>query len=116
MRRAAGPLWALPVLACLAAAPALAAERVVEVYVDGFVPAELTVAPGDTVTWVNRSPVPHEMAFAADPTGEGAPEPRWFLEHRPVSLRAGPPGRYPYRCRWHGLYGVLVIRAPGGEG
>lgn len=110
----AGPrAAALPLLWLLAAAPALAHEWTVEVYADGFVPADLALAPGDTVTWVNRSPVPHEMAFTADPTGEGRAAPRWFLDAAPVTLRVGPPGRYPYRCNWHGIYGVLGVSAPG---
>jgi len=107
---------ALPLLWLLAAATAGAADWTVDVYADGFSPATLTLAPGDRVTWVNRSPVPHEMAFTGDPTGAGRTNPRWPLGTEPVVLRVAGPGRFPYRCNWHGIYGVLDVRppAPGG--
>jgi plastocyanin len=112
-----GPgLAAASVVWLLAAAPAGAAAWTVEVFADGFSPATLALAPGDTVTWVNRSPVPHEMAFDADPTGAGRSDPRWLLRADPVTLRVARPGRYPYRCNWHGIYGVLDVRAPAPGG
>jgi plastocyanin len=85
----------------------------VEVYLDGYQPEALTVTAGDTVTWVNRSPVPHEMAFTGDPTGGGADDTAPVLLKSPVSLTVTRPGSYPYRCNWHGFYGLLTVRPRG---
>lgn len=41
------------------AAPALAADHVIEIVDFAFVPTDRIVRPGDTVTWINRDIVPH---------------------------------------------------------
>ena len=52
-------------------------ERVtaqVDITPDGFVPAELKVAPGTKVVWVNTSPDPRQVAANPYPTREDLPE------------------------------------------
>ena len=40
---------------------------------DGAVPDELTVRPGDTVTWVNEDSIPHVLSFATLNDSDGKP-------------------------------------------
>ncbi|ABS66226.1 blue (type 1) copper domain protein [Xanthobacter versatilis] len=62
----AAALFAAALLALalgLAARPAAAAGEEVTVSIDNFTftPAEVTVAPGTTVTWVNNDDIPHTV-------------------------------------------------------
>jgi plastocyanin len=51
----------LPLLLLLTASAASAAEAVVHIDNFTFSPAELTVKPGTTVTWVNGDDIPHSI-------------------------------------------------------
>ena len=71
-----------------------------------YAQSELTVAPGDTVVWVNRDIVPHTV------TGDGrqfdsgslSPSAEW-------SFVARERGRFPYTCTFHPVMkGVLVVK------
>lgn len=59
--------WMAPVLAALllaaAAPPAAAAASDVTVRIDNFTfsPADLTITPGTTVTWINNDDIPHTV-------------------------------------------------------
>ncbi len=88
-----------------------AADHRVAAETNDFIPAQVEVAPGDTVTWVGNSPVLHQMRFDADPTGGGA-APELFVRNRPVSLRVTVPGSYHYVCTWHGMHGHIIVRQP----
>jgi plastocyanin len=119
---------ALVLLALAAVAPALAANVAVSIADKTFEPAELTVAPGDTVTWTVTKSIgeAHTVTSAAqdgkaagaifdsqkdDPgltklKDEGATFSFTFLE----------PGEYPYACVVHaGMTGTIVVQAAGGE-
>src|SRR6266481_4659806 len=54
---------------------------------------ELTVAPGDTVVWVNRDIVPHTVTADGRrfDSGSMSPSAQW-------SFAAREPGRFPYAC------------------
>lgn len=96
-RRVLVPL--LLVLAAAAVVPGAPPSRVHMVEIRGmaFHPAELTVATGDTVVWINRDVVPHTA------TASG-PQP-WDTGN----LLPGEQGRYTaqsvgvinYICAWH---------------
>ena len=71
-----------------------------------FVPATLTVAPGDTVVWTNTDFVEHS-ATARDSS--------WDSQAIPANgtwrLVAGTPGRQAYYCVLHPvMQGTLVVR------
>lgn len=106
---------AAAVAAAVAAGSACAAEWTVRTYTTAFEPDRLTVAVGDTVTWVNQTPARHLLVFAGDPTGAGRAEVQQGLERAPFAMTVRVPGRYPYRCPIHAMYAVLVVApAPGG--
>ena len=83
------------------------AARETVVAMDGvsFVPEQITVKVGETVTWANKDPFPHDVK-AADgsfASGEIAPDARW-------QYRATKAGRFPYTCTLHpGMDGVLIV-------
>ncbi|MBA3451297.1 MAG: cupredoxin domain-containing protein [Chloroflexia bacterium] len=71
-----------------------------------FVPYSVAVAPGDTITWVNRSTTSHTVtgdALAFDDSGPIAPGDSF-------SLTFDEPGTYAYRCGPHpGMVGEIVV-------
>lgn len=77
-------LWLVLPLAILVAAGGGPAPRVHSVEIRGMAyhPAELSVAPGDTIVWINRDIVPHTA------TGQGTAP--WDTGH----LVSGASGRY----------------------
>jgi len=102
---------ALALLACSAcgcaqrAAQRRSALHVVVIKQVAFQPAELSVAPGDTVEWQNQDLVPHTSS-ATDSTwdsGDLLPDRRW----RWVAARAG---TFPYACRYHtNMHGTVRV-------
>lgn len=97
-----------------ASAPAAAdapAGPVVEVEIRElkFQPAEITVAPGTTVRWVNRDPLAH-TATAAGSWDSGLLEPDATFERTFTA-----PGRHEYLCTPHPfMTGVVIVE--GGDG
>lgn len=55
------------ILALTALGSATAADRAVSITRTGFVPADVTVAVGDTVTWRNSDTIPHQVTFNGTP-------------------------------------------------
>src|SRR5215210_7809721 len=58
---------ALATLALTALGSATAADRAVSITRTGFVPADVTIAAGDTVTWRNTDTVQHQVSFNGTP-------------------------------------------------
>ena len=103
-RRVRSVLLAGLAIAAACGEPAARQHRVVMEAV-GYAPATLTVAAGDTVTWVNADPVPHTVTLAghegAGDHVEAGAEFRWVAEGR---------GTLRYTCRYHGgMTGVVVV-------
>ena len=114
----------------LAAIPALAVDH--QVNVGGtnvrFDPEDITIAPGDTVTWVSVSPQPHNVhanddsfrcAAGCDGDGHGGSgAPR--IGPWSATLAFPNVGVYGYRCDPHANYGmrgvVRVVEGGGGGG
>jgi len=72
-----------------------------------FVPAELHVTVGETVTWTNKDPFPHNVTAArAHVHSPDLPEGgTWSFTPRA-------PGRVDYACTLHpGMKGVLIVEA-----
>ncbi len=73
-----------------------------------FVPPDLTVATGTTVTWTNHDDVSHtvsaddENAFDSSALGQGMS----------FSVTAGAPGRYTYFCRIHPFMRATLTVTP----
>lgn len=88
------------------AAPDPDGRNAVNVLNNGFEPASITVAVGDTVNWVwDPSAVGHNVVPDGDAPGSSGP-PRNYPKF--LSFRFLEPGVYPYYCQTHG--------APGGIG
>ena len=105
-----GALRAAAVLLALAAAGCAGAERAprahaVEIAAFVYRPAELAVAPGDTVVFTNRDPVPH-TATAADgswDSGSLAKDASWRLVVPENGIGA-------YRCAFHPNMAATLTR------
>lgn len=86
----------LGIAGAAACAPATRAHHHVEIAGLVFRPGALTVAPGDTVSWINRDIVPHTAT---------AREGRWDSGEIPAggsfTLVVGEPGELRYYCRYH---------------
>jgi plastocyanin len=87
------------------AGAANAAPRVHTVLIEGmrFQPEGLTVAPGDTVVWINRDMVPHTATSASGrfDSGELAPGKSWTY-----TVRAA--GEFNYICTYHPLMKAIL--------
>ena len=90
----------------LMAGTTVAAEHQVQIYKYAYTPAELTIQPGDTVTWVNAEKrVSHSVLFSA--TGE---ESERFFPGEQWSRRFDQAGRFEYRCGPHPeMKGLIVV-------
>jgi len=70
-----------------------------------FTPERLIVKVGETVTWTNKDPFPHNVKSAdgSFESGEIAPDAQW-------QYRATAAGRFPYTCTLHpGMDGILIV-------
>ena len=70
-----------------------------------FEPEKLIVKVGETVTWTNKDPYPHNVT-ATDgefKSGDLAPDAKW-------QFQATKAGRFPYTCTLHpGMNGILIV-------
>jgi plastocyanin len=70
-----------------------------------FNPERLIVKVGDTITWTNKDPYPHNVVSStgAFQSEEIPPDGQW-------QFRATAAGRYPYTCTRHpGMDGILIV-------
>lgn len=99
---------ALALGAVVAAAGAMAAppKHTVTMEAVRFDPPVVTVKRGDSVTWINRDPYPHNV------TAKGAFQSREIAADGKWTYVAAKPGRYDYVCTLHpGMKGTLVVEA-----
>jgi plastocyanin len=102
-------ITAAAVLALTAFGSAAAADRAVSITAAGFVPADVTIAAGDTVTWRNTHTVAHQVVFTQTPCN---------LTIQPgatgtCTFRAG--GRYNYRDpsqQGNAFRGTVTVTGP----
>jgi plastocyanin len=91
-------------------AGAAAATEAPQLTIDNFAftPAEITVSPGTTITWLNRDDIPHTVTDAAD-----------AREFKSAPLDTGDSfshlfakaGTYRYFCSLHAhMQGTIVVR------
>ncbi|NEP18213.1 MAG: plastocyanin [Leptolyngbya sp. SIO4C1] len=108
----------------LVASPANAADYEVKMGSDSgllvFEPANLTVKPGDTVTWVNNKMAPHNVIFD-EKSIPGGKEVADKLTHNQLTFAPGEsysstfdvePGEYTYYCAPHrgaGMVGKVTV-------
>lgn len=70
-----------------------------------FVPGDVTVAAGETLTWINKDPFPHNVASA--PGGFASQD---LQPGKTWSFTPKVEGRFPYVCTLHpGMAGTLIV-------
>ena len=86
-----------------------------------FEPSELTIEPGDTVTFLNAQEDMHDVMFVGVPKGvdEMIMSPMHEKEGDKFSYTFTVPGTYQYHCHPHeklGMKGTLIVGAPSKPG
>lgn len=70
-----------------------------------FVPKEIRISAGDTVTWVNEDPMLHDVDLGS--LGQ-SPDLR---KGETYSMTFNQPGRYDYDCDIHpGMTGTVIVQ------
>ncbi|MBI4715859.1 MAG: cupredoxin domain-containing protein [Nitrospirae bacterium] len=93
-------------------ADADARDWLIETTTENFYPIRITAQIGDQIQWKNLDMVSHEIVFTGNPTFTGEKSIHFFLpKGKTVSITLEKPGRYPYKCRWHGMFGEIEVRA-----
>jgi plastocyanin len=91
------------------AAPAAAVKSGAKVSIVNFTftPGEITIAPGETVTWTNDDGAPHGLEY-----NDGAKGVDPLLPGASFSRQFDRPGTYEYNCSVHPyMTGRVVVRA-----
>ena len=71
-----------------------------------FTPGEITIAPGETVTWTNDDGAPHGLEY-----NDGAKGVDPLLPGSSFTRRFDQPGTYDYNCSVHPyMTGRVVVR------
>ena len=72
-----------------------------------FTPAEITIAPGESVTWTNDDGAPHGLEYHDGEKGTDL-----LLPGTSFSRRFDRPGTYDYNCSVHPyMTGRVIVRA-----
>jgi plastocyanin len=72
-----------------------------------FTPAEVTIAPGESVTWVNDDGAPHGLEYHDGSAGKDL-----LLPGASYNRRFDQPGTYDYNCSVHPyMTGRVIVRA-----
>ena len=105
---AAVPASADPVASAAPEAPVPAAPAVQQVTIDNFTftPANVTVAAGTTVTWINHDDVPHTVTANDKLFTSKALDTDGTFSHTFTK-----PGTYPYFCAVHRhMTGQIIVK------
>lgn len=96
-------------IALLSAANATQGRGVIVAIADGqFIPAQLTIAVGTSVTWNNQDQRDHSIVADDGSFSSGNLKPGRSFSHRFET-----PGSFGYRCALHPRErGVVVVREP----
>ncbi len=104
----------LPLLAaCGASTTQLPPGPAVSATDNAFMPRELDIQPGQTVTWVNNGQTAHTVTADDGSFNSGFFQPGAVFKHTYTK-----PGRYPYYCSLHGAaggYGMAGVIVVGGS-
>jgi plastocyanin len=72
-----------------------------------FTPAQITIAPGESVTWTNDDGAPHGLVYQ-----DGAKGTDLLLPGASFSRQFDRPGTYDYSCAVHSyMTGRVIVRA-----
>ena len=88
-------------------APAAGARHTVAIDALAFTPSQLSVRPGERVTWINRDPFPHTATADG-----GAFDSKEIAPGASFTYVAAAPGEYPYRCTLHPTMRATLVVEP----
>jgi plastocyanin len=72
-----------------------------------FTPAEITIAPGESIIWINNDGAPHGLEFP-----DGSPSSDLLLPGASYTRPFDKPGTYEYNCSVHPyMTGRVIVRA-----
>ncbi len=105
----------------LIAVPAFAADYTITEANYKFSPKNLTIQPGDTVTFLNGEDKNHDVMFVSVPKGvdEMIMSPMMKKKGEKFSYTFTVPGTYEFHCHPHeeqGMRGSLIVGAPSKPG
>ncbi|MDO5370955.1 amicyanin [Paracoccus sp. (in: a-proteobacteria)] len=101
-------------ISILTEAPAAAAEAptdavIVNIAKMKYEPAEVTIKPGQTVTWINTEAMPHNVAFKAGAVGDAKMDGAMMKKEQSYSITFNEAGSYDYHCTPHPFMKAKVI-------
>ena len=106
-----GPLFVAGILlgaANFRVRPASAAEATIAIDNFAFTPAQLTVAPGTRVTWINNDDIAHLVVDAKEPQAMKSPP---LDTGDKFAFTFAKPGTYPYFCALHPhMQGTVIVK------
>lgn len=112
--RQRSPLLPFCLAALLAVPAAHAADVDINIVGSSFSPRNVTIQPGDTVTWTNSNQGEHNVASTDAGFSSGAPSLSWTFSHTFDS-----PGTFEYFCEPHralGMTGTVTVKEEDGGG
>lgn len=87
---------------------ALAAEIEVTIKKFKFIPAEITINKGDTITWLNKEKRQYHSVWFEQ---LGEPEADYFFPNESYSRVFTESGTFPYRCGPHPkMTGTVIVK------
>ena len=70
---------------------------------------EVTIKPGQTVTWINTEAMPHNVAFKAGVVGDAKMDGAMMKKDQSYSITFNEAGTYDYHCTPHPFMKAKVI-------
>jgi glucose/arabinose dehydrogenase/plastocyanin len=99
-------------LALGAAGAARGAAHTIEIINFTFRPAEQTVKPGDTVTWIQKDVIPHTSTSGSNGTPDGIWNSGMLNLEQTFSRTFETPGVFPYYCAPHpSMVGRIIVES-----
>jgi plastocyanin len=78
-----------------------------------FSPKDLTVKPGETITFTNDESIPHDVHKQSGPGGDFSSGPDGGMQQGDTfDLKLDKPGKYEYVCHVHapGMAGTITVK------
>ena len=95
-------------LTVLLTSNAFAKEVVVEIYKKKYIPAQVTIAKGDTVKWINKEKRQYHNVWFKQFDKE---EPDYFFPDETYERTFDDAGEFPYECGPHPkMKGVVIVK------
>lgn len=70
---------------------------------------EITIKAGETVTWINKEAMPHNVAFQAGVVDDAKLDGAMMKKDQSYTIRFNEPGTYDYHCTPHPFMKAKVI-------